>query len=320
MTFNGPVEHQHQVQRTLPVSGVVVPLITPLTPDREADGPSMVSLVDFVVEACVTGVLVLGSSGENGALSASCREAAVQHAVRGARGRIHVMVGVAALGTSEAIDYARRYQSLGADSLLVPPPFVFTPSDREMRGHFEAIAAVARVPVVAYDVPSRTHAPLSPTMLAQLGSDGVIAGVKDSSNDLAKPRTLVELTRGLNSFVRYTGVEEAVDALLLTGYDAAVPGLANVFPRPFVSVTTAAARGEWEKASAAQSEAIRLLDLYQCPVPGGSPAARFFAGAKEALRQMGVIAHNTSSVPFLQPDEAVTRYVSELLRRAAAAA
>lgn len=307
---------QSKTTNALPKGGVIVPLITPLRPDRTVDGASMESLVEFVVGSGVTGVLVLGSSGENGALSPSSRETAVRHAVAAARGRVHVMVGVAALGTVEAVESAPRFAALGADSLLVPAPFVFTPSDEEMKVHFGAVAAAVSVPIVAYDVPSRVGVALSAPLLAGLGEEGIIAGVKDSSNDLAKPRTLVELTRGHASFICYTGVEEAVDALLLAGYDAAVPGLANVFPRPFVSLARYAAAGDWRQAHAEQSRVVNLLHLYQAPLPGASATARFFAGVKEALRQLGVIAHNTSSLPFHQPDNGIERYVADLLSRA----
>lgn len=302
--------------KALPKGGAIIPLITPLNRDGSVDGASMESLVNYVIDAGVTGVLVLGSSGENGAISAESRETAVRHAVASAQGRVHVMAGVAALGTVDAVESALRFETLGVDSLLVPAPFVFTPSDEEMRTHFAAVAERVTIPVVAYDVPSRVGVALSAPLLVRLGNDGIIAGVKDSSNDLAKPRTLVELTRDHPSFVCYTGVEEAVDSLLLAGYDAAIPGLGNVFPHSFVALARYAAARDWDRAHAEQSRIIGLLELYSAPIPGASPTARFFAAVKEALRQLHVIANNTSSLPFHQSNEDVERYVSRVLSRA----
>jgi 4-hydroxy-tetrahydrodipicolinate synthase len=303
---------------TLPTRGVIVPLVTPLTASGAIDADSMSSLIEHVVGAGVDGVLVLGSTGENGGLAASDREAAVRAVVAAAGGRVHVMAGVAALGTNDAVHDGRRFAELGADSLLLSAPFVFSPSDTEMEIHFCRVADAVRIPVVAYDVPSRVRVALSPRLVARLAEAGVVSGVKDSSNDLGKPRLVAELTRSIPTFIRYTGSEEAIDALLLGSCHAAVPGLANVFPSLHVALARAAGEGDWDTAARRQREIIELLGLYAAPLAGASPTGAFFAAVKEALRQLGVIESATSTAPFVQADENVAQHVRATLERASA--
>jgi 4-hydroxy-tetrahydrodipicolinate synthase len=268
----------------------------------------------------VTALIVMGSSGESGALSEQGRIDAVEAVVSAAASRVHVMAGVPALGTNDAVQWSRRYEEFGAHSVLVSLPYVFTPSETEMLTHFSAVREQVGVPVVAYDVPSRVGADLPTSVLARLASDGVLAGVKDSSNNLGRPAAVVRATAGLHGFVRYTGSEEAIAGLLLGGFDAAVPGLSMLFPHLHVQLAKQARAGDWEGAGATQRAIVPLLDLYGAPLAGASPTTRFFAAVKEALRQRGIIAHNRISDPFLQPDEGVEEFVRAFLAEAGAPA
>jgi 4-hydroxy-tetrahydrodipicolinate synthase len=299
----------------LPQSGVIVPLVTPLLPDRTLDTASGASLVEHVLAAGVDGVLALGSTAESGALSAADREASVAATVAAVAGRAHVMAGLPAMGTADAVADARRWEALGADSLLLAAPFVFPPSQTELRAHFDAVADAVAIPVVAYDVPGRVHVALSPELLGALAADGAIAGVKDSTNVLSNAQGVLAATADLPGFVRATGSEEAIDGLLLSGYDVAVPGLANVLPTLHVALARHARAGAWERAAASQRELVGLLDLYAAPLAGGNPTSAFFAAVKEALRQLGVIEHTTTSAPFAQSDDAVAEHVRGWLAR-----
>lgn len=298
---------------SLPTSGIVVPLVTPLTSTGGVDVASLRSLIRYVFDAGVDGVLALGSCGESGALSLSQRVTVAGTAVDATRGRGAVVLGVSGLGTAEAMAEALELSALNPDGLLVYGPVVFPASREEMRRHFELIAGVSSAPLVAYEIPSRVHASLDPLLLAELASAGAITGVKDSGNDLARQRRLVEQTRSLPGFLRCTGAEEAIDGLLLVGFDVAVPGLANIFPPLHVALARAARAKDWPSASARQGEIVRLLTLYDAPLADGSFDAAVLGALKEGLRQLGVIEHNTSSVPFVQPDSQLANYVRQVL-------
>lgn len=291
-------------------------MVTPMLPGGAPDFTSLGLLTDHLVSQGVTGLLVLGSCGENGALTRDERIEVAGTAIQRVAGRVHVTVGVPALGPREAAADATRYAELGADSVLVPAPFVFPLSQRELRCYFESLAEAAGIPVLAYNLPSRVNVWLEPELLKALAVSGAIVGVKDSSSNIERERILAEETAALPGFLRYTGSEECIDALLLGGFHGAVPGLANPFAPFHVRLADAAARGDWVEASAVQGKIVALAELYRQPLPGGSFSAQVMAALKEALRQQGVIEHSATSFPFVQADDAMRAHVRSVLDRA----
>jgi len=294
-------------------------MVTPLLPTGEVDIESTRSFVTALAGDGVAGVLVLGSSGENAALSATRRRRAVE-AVLAAEQNVHVMVGVAALGTEDAVADTHEFAAMGADSILVSAPFGFQLSQDELGGHYAAIAAASNAPVVAYEVPSRVGVSLSTPLLSRLLSEGVIAGVKDSSGNVgaARLRCGAFTAAGLTGVAHYTGSEECIDAFLLGGGTGCIPGLANVFAPLHVDLCRRAEAGDWAGATQVQNSIASLLDLYFNELPRASFSAQFFAIVKEALVQQGIIAHNTTAVPFIQADAGTRDHVTRMLERARA--
>ncbi|MDT4947368.1 MAG: 4-hydroxy-tetrahydrodipicolinate synthase [Pseudonocardiales bacterium] len=297
----------------LPSPGVLVPIVTPLLPDGAPDLDSFDRLLDFGIDAGVDGFLVLGSSGEAVALSADERYQVATRAKAYGGGRTHLMFGVVAHGTKDAAADAARLDGIGPDSLLLTAPGGFAMSQTEIAGHFRAVAGRVGTPVVAYEVPTRVGVSLSAELLAELGEDGTIAAVKDSSGDLVRGRAVSEATRHIPGFVRYTGCEQCIDGAILGGYDGAIAGLANVFPEFHVELMRRLGTGDWAGASAVQGLIMRLLNLYFHPLEYASFSAQFFAVVKEALVQRGVIAYPTTSPPLTQADESVRTHVAKIL-------
>ena len=297
----------------LPSPGLLVPIVTPLLPSGEPDLASFDRLLDFGIDAGVDGFLVLGSSGEAVALSADERLQVATRARDHCGGRAHLMFGVVAHGTKDAGADAVRLDDIGPDSLLLTAPGGFAMSQREIAGHFRTIAARVDTPIVAYEVPTRVGVSLSAELIAELGDDGTIIGIKDSSGDLVRGRAVSEATRHIPGFVRYTGCEQCIDAAILGGYDGTIAGLANVFPEFHVELVRRLATGDWIGASAVQGMIMRLLDLYFHPLEYASFSAQFFAVVKEALVQRGVIAHGTTSPPLVQSDESIRAHVTKIL-------
>ncbi|MGD7704671.1 dihydrodipicolinate synthase family protein [Microlunatus sp. Y2014] len=304
-------------RRPIPRTGVLVPMVTPLLPTGEVDVESTASFVAALARDGVAGVLVLGSSGENAALPAAQRRTAVE-AVVAAGQQVHVMAGVAALGTADAVNDAREFAALGADSILASAPFGFQLSQDELTGHFTSLAGASDAPVVGYEVPSRVGVSLSTALLVRLLGDGVLAGVKDSSGNIggARLRSEALAAAGLTDTAHFTGSEECIDAFLLGGGTGCIPGLANVFAPLHVDLCRRAAAGDWAGASQAQGRIAGLLDLYFNELPGASFSAQFFAIVKEALVQQGIIAHNTTAAPFVQADAGTSSHVTRMLERA----
>ena len=297
-----------------PAAGVIPPMVTPMLPNGEPDLESLDSLVDHLIGQGATGLLVLGSCGENGALTRDERLAVAERAVARVGDRVHLMIGVPALGTREAALDAAAYAKLGAHGVLVPAPFVFPHSPTELADHFRAVKrAVGETAVLAYNLPTRTNVVFEPELLRQLAGERVIAGVKDSSGNVEAQRILAEKTRDLDGFRRYTGSEFAIDALLLGGFNGSVPGLANVFLPWHVELASLAAAGDWPGAARIQGRIAGVFTLYQYALPKGSFSAAVVGSLKEALVQQGVIAPATTAYPFVQVDDGMREHVKAVL-------
>ena len=300
----------------LPSSGVIPPMVTPMHPDGNPDLDSLDRLVDHLIDTGVSGLLVLGSSGEAGMLDGRGRETVLHRTIDRTAGRVHVIAGIPALGTRDCIEMVQRWTAIGPDSLLVTAPYAFPLSASELKRHFTLVAEATEIPVLAYNIPVRVQVILQPALLVELARSGVIKGVKDSSGDIQAAHTLSTLTARVDDFRRYTGSEQAMDSWLLAGFDAVVPGLANPFSRFHVELTRRSAAQDWAGARQVQSAIIELFRLYEYQLPGASFSASAIAAMKEALVQQDVIAHSTVAIPFGQPDEHFREHVRDVVARA----
>ncbi|MEV4187848.1 dihydrodipicolinate synthase family protein [Streptosporangium canum] len=298
-------------------SGVVPPLVTPLTPDGEVDAPSLERLVEFLVEAGVTGLFALGSSGEAAFLTDARRDRALEVVVRAAAGRVPVLAGCIETTTARVIERAEVAAKLGADATVVTAPFYTRIHPLEIDRHFRAVRAAVDLPMFAYDVPVSVHTKLAVDQVLALAADGVVDGLKDSSGDDVGFRQVVLGAAGLPGFSALTGHEVVVDAMMLAGADGAVPGLGNVDPHGYVRLVRACTEGRWADAKAEQDRLTRLFRIVDAASPetaGGS--TRGIGAFKTALALRGVIASAAVSPPMRELTADETRVVASHLDEA----
>ncbi|QPG88936.1 dihydrodipicolinate synthase family protein [Rhodococcus qingshengii] len=302
---------------TTTFSGIVPPIVTPLTLEGEVDTTSLERLLSLQIEAGVDGLFVLGSSGEVGYLTDAQRAQVVQTAIGHVGGEVPVLVGVNDMTTNRVIAVAEQAREAGADAIVATAPFYAITDAAETATHFRSIHAAVDLPLFAYDVPVRVHSKLSPAMLVELGREGVIAGVKDSSGDDVSFRMLLRRSAGLENFAVFTGHEVVVDGCLLMGASGAVPGLANVDPHGYVRLWRAAQAGDWAAAKAEQDRLTDLFSIVEAPTPGRVSAGAAGLGAfKTALALRGVITGNTMCAPMLSLDESETATIKVVLEQA----
>ncbi|MFJ1840559.1 dihydrodipicolinate synthase family protein [Streptomyces sp. NPDC088146] len=303
--------------RTPRYSGVIPPVVTPLTADGEIDRLSLERVVEHLLDGGASGLFALGSSGETAYLTPARQDEVIKVVTAASAGQVPVLVGAIETTTGRAIERARAAEALGADAVVVTAPFCTRTHDTEIDRHFRDIAAALDVPVLAYDVPVCVHSKLDPELLLPLAADGVLAGVKDSSGDDGSFRRLVVGARGLPDFSVLTGHELVVDAMMLGGADGSVPGLGNVDPHGYVRLHEAAIRGDWTTARAEQDRLVALLDIVRAARPGTASATAAGLGAfKTALMLRGVVATNVMSPPMRRLDEAETAAIAACLDRA----
>ncbi|WUT00035.1 dihydrodipicolinate synthase family protein [Streptomyces sp. NBC_00708] len=303
--------------RTPRYTGVIPPVVTPLTADGELDLPSLERVVGHLIDGGVTGLFALGSSGETAYLTPGQQDRVIEAVTAAAGGQVPVLVGAIETTTNRAIERARRAAELGADAVVVTAPFYTRTDGTEIDRHFRDVAAALDLPVLAYDVPVCVHSKLDPELLLPLAADGVLAGVKDSSGDDGSFRRLVIGARELPEFSVLTGHELVVDAMMLGGADGSVPGLGNVDPHGYVRLHEAATRGDWAAARAEQDRLVALFDIIRAARPGTASATAAGLGAfKTALMLRGVITTNVMSPPMRRLDAEETAVVAACLERA----
>jgi 4-hydroxy-tetrahydrodipicolinate synthase len=303
--------------RTAVFSGVIPPVVTPLSPGGDVDVASLERLVEFLIDGGADGLFALGSSGETAYLTADRQNTVIETVTGAAAGRVPVLVGAIETTTQRVVERAREARARGAAAIVATAPFYTRTHDTEIDRHFRDIAAAVPLPLLAYDVPVCVHSKLDTALVLRLARDGVLAGIKDSSGDDIGFRRLCRKARDLPGFSLLTGHEVMVDGMLLAGADGVVPGLGNVDPHGYRRLYDAARGGDWETARAEQDRLADLFELVFAPAPGtASGSAGGIGGFKTALMLRGLIASNTVSPPMRPLDSTETAAIAVLLDRA----
>jgi 4-hydroxy-tetrahydrodipicolinate synthase len=193
--------------------------VTPFTQDRSAvDIDALKRFMSWQVDSGVPGVIVLGTTGEYLTLTDDERAAIVETTVKQVAGRAHVLVGTMNAYTPNAVRYSRQAEELGADGLMVLPPYYYTPTDDEIWNYYKAISEAVSIPIMLYNNPVTSNVDMSAALVARLTRDFEnIRYIKESSQDLARVRDVIEATDGVMNV--YAG-ERQVDSYVLgaTGY------------------------------------------------------------------------------------------------------
>lgn len=272
----------------VPFSGVVPPVVTPDTPDHQLDVVSFERSINRLIEAGVDGLFFLGSSGEVVFATDERRDQIVREAVRIVDHRVPVLVGIIDTETERVLEHGRRALALGADALVATAPFYALGGPADVEEHFRILHQELDAPLFAYDIPVCVHTKLPWKMLARLGAEGVLAGVKDSSGDDVSFRYLVqENEKNGHPLTLLTGHEIVVDGALLSGADGSVPGLANVEPDGYVRMWKAAQEGNWAEVKREQDRLNEISHIFD--VTTGVQGYGAGVGAfKCALNLMGI--------------------------------
>jgi 4-hydroxy-tetrahydrodipicolinate synthase len=300
-----------------PLTGVVPPVCTPLTPEGEVDVPSLLRLVDHLVGAGVDALFVLGSTSEVAFLTDRQRRLVVASVTGHVGGQVPVLAGAIDMTTARVLDHIESVTSAGAQAVVVTAPFYTRTHPAEIARHYRRLAARSPVPVIAYDIPMAVHTKLPADVVLELAAEGVLAGLKDSSGDLAAFREVVTAARirpDITGFSVLTGSELLVDAALALGADGAVPGLANVDPGGYVRLDRLCRAGDREQALAEQERLCALFGMVGVGDParmgGGSSALGAF---KAALHLRGVIDCPATAEPQVQLSPQAVARVGEFL-------
>lgn len=265
-------------------SGAATALITPFDKSGEVDYEAFGRIIELQKKAGISAVVVNGTTGEASSLTFEERIKNVGFVVKTLGGVFPVIAGTGTNCTAQTIEYTLAAANAGADAALVVLPYYNNPGEEGIIAHFYAVADASPVPIIAYDVPSRTGVTLSPSAAEKLALHPNIAGLKEADCSINKA-TAIAAACGKN-FPIYSGCDGAITPLLAIGGKGVISVLGNLFPNVTRAICEAYFRGDCEKSAHLQLLARPLVaELFAFVSPSPIKAAMARAGLIEnALR------------------------------------
>ena len=260
-----------------PILGSIVALVTTMHADGSIDYDGLRRLIDWHIAEGTDCIGVVGTTGESPTVSMEENCEIIRVAVAHAKGRVPIMAGAGANNTQEAIELTHFAKQVGADCTLQVVPYYNRPSQEGIYQHFKAIAEAVDLPVVLYNVPSRTVADMLPETALRLAQVPGVIGIKEATGNIERAAYLIK--HAPKGFSIYSGDDGSAIALMLLGGHGNVSVTANVAPRLMHELCMAAIDGDVRRATALH---LRLLGLHKQLFCEPSPAP-----TKWALKQLG---------------------------------
>jgi 4-hydroxy-tetrahydrodipicolinate synthase len=253
--------------------GSFTALVTPFK-NGGLDEKAFRDLVDWQIAEGTSGLVPVGTTGESPTLSHDEHKQVVEWCVDQADGRVPVVAGAGSNSTAEAIDFSKHAEKAGADAVLIVTPYYNKPTQEGLYQHFKAVHDAVDLPIVIYNIPGRSSVDMSNATMARLAKLPNIVGVKDATNDLARPLKMrVEI--GVD-FCLLLGEDATAVAYLAQGGDGVISVTANVAPRLCAEMHEA-----WQKGDIATVRKIneRLIPLHDALFVETSPAPVKYAAS-----------------------------------------
>lgn len=247
--------------------GVLPAIITPFTDSGELDEAGLRSNIAFLEEGGVSGIVPVGTTGESATLTFEEHKQVIEIAVDSAK--VPVIAGTGSNSTSEAVELTRNAEDLGADAALLITPYYNKPNDRGMLEHFRKVAGSCELPLIVYNVPSRTSINLKPELVAELAKIDNIVGIKEASGDLSQVSKILELTQDIN-FDILSGDDNLILPIMALGGVGVISVAGNIVPRKMVALVDAMLKGDFESARNIHfqlSPLMRAIFLETNPIP-----------------------------------------------------
>jgi len=251
--------------------GSIPALVTPFSGGRVAED-TFCEFVDWQIAEGSNGLVPCGTTGESATLSHDEHRQVIALAVRTANGRVPVIAGCGSYSTAVAIDLVRSAAEVGADAALVVVPYYNKPSQAGLVAHFTAIAEASPIPIVVYNVPSRTVADISVDALAEAARHKRIVAIKDASGVPARV-SAQRLACG-KEFIQLSGNDDMALAFNAMGGVGCISVTANVAPRLCSEFQKAMREGRWDEALRLQD---KLYPLHAALFTDASPAPTKYA-------------------------------------------
>jgi 4-hydroxy-tetrahydrodipicolinate synthase len=243
------------------LSGCGTALVTPFGADGSLDEPALIRLVNWQIESGVNFLVACGTTGEASTMSEAENVRVIEMVVNTAAGRVPVFGGCTHNATSEAVSRAKKLAKLpGLNGLLTANPYYNRPGQEGQFQHFRAIAEAAPLPILLYNIPSRTGTNMEPGTVLRLAELANVIGVKESSGNIA------QITEILNNapagFKVFSGDDAMTLPVIALGGAGLVSVASNAIPAQMAQMVQAALSGDWATARAINTKFFRLMQAH----------------------------------------------------------
>jgi 4-hydroxy-tetrahydrodipicolinate synthase len=261
------------------VRGVIPALTTPFRADQSLDLEALARLIEFVLADGVDGIVVNGCTGESWALAEDERALIFRTTVEVVRKRVPVTAGVSGITARETIAKVRQAEKAGCDMLMISPPWYIIPGPDEIMDHYRAVLQACSLPVMHYNIPRRTGAPLTVDLVDRLADEPKVVAIKESSKDWISLSTIIRRVRDrISVFAGYANLFAL--AAITEGAVGYVDSSTPVFRERSPQLYRAACEGDVETARRLQDEMSALNAAF-------FGIGTFPAGVKAALDLIG---------------------------------
>ena len=284
--------------------GIIPPLVTPLLDQDTLDRDSLARLITHAIDGGVSGLFLLGTTGEGPSLSYSLRADMIRESCRIAAGRVPVLVCITDTAITESIRLSCLAATAGAAALVAAAPYYFYCSQADLRDYLNRLTAQIPLPLFLYNMPKLTKVAFEVETVRVASENPKIIGLKDSSGDLDYLRDAIAVARHRPEFATFIGPEEMLADGMRLGCAGGVCGGGNLNPRLFVSIYDAAVRGDWAEADRLQQQS---RDLSAALYTVGDPTTSYLRGLKASLAAAGLCRETLA--PPLTPFSAAEKSI-----------
>lgn len=263
------------------LDGTHVAMVTPLDEDKNINEEAYRNLIDFLIEGGVEGILAAGTTGESATLTHEEHQKVIDIMVDQADGRAITIAGAGSNSTTEALNLVKYAEDAGADAALVITPYYNKPQQSGMYDHFKLLNDSNNIPIIAYNVPSRTGIDLSINSIIDIAKLDNIVAIKEANPDLNKlANVFSEIEKeNIKDFTVLSGNDSLTLPMIAQGARGIISVVANILPDKTSTMVRHALGGNYDEARALSNELFDIMDVMFIEA---SPAP-----AKRALNLMG---------------------------------
>ena len=260
--------------------GIATAMVTPMTPTG-VDYDTLARFIDFQLEEGINALVAVGTTGESATLSPEERKEVIRFTIKRVDGRVPVIAGTGTNNTEHVLDFTKSACDAGADAVLVVTPYYNKATQGGLFKHFSMVADASQVPVIMYNVPSRTGCNLAPDTVAKLAEHPNIAGLKEASGNMGQ---VVEIAAKCgDKLAIYSGDDGLTVPMMSMGGLGCISVLSNVAPRLAVEMTDRFFAGDIAGAAELQCRTLPLVDALFSevnPIPAKAAVAAMGFGVE----------------------------------------